>query len=156
MTPLKSHWNPQDLERFSKFERKTVQHIDCIVWQNQIEPEQSIEIIDALAITWNDASVFVLAANSDGTGMTTYADINQHVSGLESPDPRIRLFRARADATQLWKEIVGQTLLKIGLTPDTEQSGQYINDGIVLQFETESREIKLHPLDGLILDYYES
>lgn len=153
---IKKHWTKTDLTTLYAFYNNKVQHIDCIIWQNQIDPQQTIEIIDALVITFENTKQLIIATDSSGTGLYSCTSIDEHITGLQSPDPRIRLFKARADKTQLWQSVINKSLLSIGLSKDPDDINLYLSDGIILNFENESRELRMHPLDGILLDYYEA
>lgn len=151
----KHHWLHTDITNLHACYNQIVNHIDCIIWQNQIDAQNTIEIIDALIITFQNELQLVIATNYSGTALYTCHNINEHVAGLQSPDSRIKLFKARADQTQLWQNVIHKPLLSIGLSKDPDDLNQYLADGLILNFETESRELRMHPLDGIILDYYE-
>ncbi|MCX7728840.1 MAG: hypothetical protein N2203_05150 [Bacteroidia bacterium] len=145
------------LKKLYSVQNKTLQKVICYLWLNETNPKQPIDVIDAIELEFNDGSKIALTGNENQEGLT-YIEYHfeEQKSMIEKTfEGKIRIFKVEASKTEMWKDTIQQTLKNIRLTKD-KASGKYFSDEIILEFENnEKRLIQVHPIDGIILDYYE-
>jgi hypothetical protein len=148
------YFSNQALAKFAAAQGKTVRKVVCHLWQNNINQEKSVEIIDNVELYFEGTEKLTIACNFDGDGIDaidfdykqTVLDLNQEFGG------KIKLFAVDASATTMWQDVIGRELVNVRLT---KESDYYRADSVMLDFGQEKREISIAPLDGLIIDYFE-
>jgi len=149
-----TYFSDEALARFVAAQGKTVEKIMCHLWQNTIDKNATVEIIDNIELYFTDQQKLTITCNenSDGLDVITFeyktaaAALNQEFEG------KIKLFAVDASSTKMWEDIVGKTLQSVRIVKE----GEYHKAGsVLLVFNGEKRIISVNPLDGLVLDYYE-
>lgn len=152
---LGPYFTPEDLHRFKAAEGKILTKVKCYLWQNQSNKDDIVELIDRVELVLNENEKLDLGCNKEGDGLEnltedirkTAEEVKQEFGG------KIKIFVVDASSTSMWKEVIGKKLTAVQLSKEGEY---YKADSAVLNFEGEMRIISIHPLDGLIIDYYES
>ncbi len=148
------YFSDEALARFVAAQGKTVAKIVCHLWQNTIDRNNAVEIIDNVELHFSDGQKLTIACNESGEGLdaiqfdyaTTAAQIQTEFNG------KIKIFSVNASSTKMWTEVIGKTLGSIRIIKE----GDYHKAGsVMLDFGTEKRLVAISPLDGLIIDYYE-
>lgn len=150
----KDYFSNEALARFVSAQSKTVEKIICHLWQNTIDANGAIEIIDNVELHFTDKQKLTIGCNAEGDGLDAF-DFNyqQAAKEIESQfEGKIKLFAVNASATKMWEGVIGKTLLAVRLSKSNEQ---YKADALILDFGEEKREVSISPLDGLVIDYYE-
>ncbi|HQQ95263.1 MAG TPA: hypothetical protein PLQ93_11955 [Bacteroidia bacterium] len=149
-----SYFSNEALARFVSAQNRVVSKVICHLWVNKINPEQSMEIIDNIELLFQDQNKLTISCNPEGTGLDAVDfDFDLSARQLETEfDGKIKLYAIDASGTKMWSEVIGKTLKAVKLSRDNDH---YKADSIVLDFDTERREISIGPLDGLVIDYYE-
>jgi hypothetical protein len=156
-TSKKNIIDNQTLEKLKSLESKTLESVVCYLWVNQLNPKETIHLIDAVEFIFSDGDKITLSGNEhqEGLEMIHYNLEEQKVILKKEFDNKIQVFKVVANTTEMWNTVINQKLTKVILTKD-KISNEYLSDEIILNFENnEMRVIRVHPLDGIILDYYE-
>lgn len=150
----KPYFDKQSLQRFVASEGKTIKGIICYLWQNNINKNDVIELIDNVELVFTDDSKLTFGCNNDNSGLEAIEfDFKAEKAELEKEfEGRIKLFGVNASPTNMWKDVVGTKLISVQLT---KEDGNYLSDSVLLDFGTEKRTIAVSPMDGLIIDFYE-
>lgn len=148
------YFNDEALARFVAAQGKTVEKVICHLWQNTIDKNASVELIDNVELYFTDKQKLTISCNENGNGLDAIQfDYGATVKELEKEfEGKIKLFSVNASATKMWEAVIGLTLETVRISKE----GDYHKaDSILLLFGEEQRIISISPLDGLIIDYYE-
>lgn len=149
-----TYFDPESLKKLIASEGKEVKAILCYLWQNSINKNDVVELIDVFEVLFTDNYRLSLTANPDGNGLeaidydytTAKKEIEKEYEG------KIKVFGVNASTTKMWTDVIGKKLASVQLT---KQDGNYLNDAVVFNFGEERRIVSISPLDGLIIDFYE-
>ncbi|GAB4207211.1 MAG: hypothetical protein Fur0023_17830 [Bacteroidia bacterium] len=147
----------QTLYKLNEIQGKCLQYVICYLWINQINPKEPIDLIDAVEFIFSDGDKITLSGNEYQEGLTfVNYDFEQQKNLIEKEfQGKIKIYKVNASNTDMWKGVIDQKIINIRLTKD-QTSNQYLSDEIIMEFENkEMRLIQVHPVDGVILDYYE-
>jgi hypothetical protein len=149
------YFSHEALARFIAAQGKTLEKVICHLWQNKIDKNSTVEIIDNLELHFTDKQRLTISCNTDGDGLDAIEfDYESNAKQLQEEfDGRIKLFSVDASGTKMWVDAIGKTLEAIRITKDGEN---YKSDSVMLDFGAEQREVSISPVDGLIIDYYEA
>lgn len=142
------------LARFVAAQNRSIEKVVCHLWQNRIQTDTTVELIDNLELHFTDKQKLTIGCNPEGTGLDAF-DFDYAASAKEIEkefDGKIKLFAVNASSTKMWEDVIGKALKAVRLS---KNNGNYKADALILDFETEKREIAISPLDGLVIDYYE-
>lgn len=145
------------LERLRSIQNKTLDSVICYLWLNEINTKEVINIIDAVELIFTDGDKLVLVANEEQEGLVSveYHFEEQKALLNKTFGGKIKLFKVTANSTEMWKGVINTKLLNVRMNKDKD-TGHYLCDEFIFEFENqEMRLIQVHPIDGLILDYYE-
>ena len=150
----KAYFDPESLKKLITSEGKEVKAILCYLWQNSINKDEVVELIDVFEILFTDNYRLSVCSNADGNGMEAVVyDYTAAKKEIENEHgDKIKLVGVSASGTKMWTDVIGKKLTSVQLT---KQESNYLNDSIVFNFGEERRIISISPLDGLIIDYYE-
>lgn len=150
-----TYFSHEALAHFVSAQGKTVNKIICHLWQNNIEKQSSVEIIDNLELHFTDGQKLTIACNENGDGLDAI-QYNYTVAAKQIQEEfngKIKLFAVDASNTKMWQDITGKKLESIRISKDGDQ---HLAESILLFFENnERRVVSISPADGLIIDYYE-
>lgn len=149
-----TYFSDEALARFVSAQGKTVEKIICHLWQNTIDKNASVELIDNVQLHFTDMEKLTISCNENGDGLDIIQfDYNSAAVELHKEfDGKIRLFAVNASATKMWEAVIGLTLESVRIIKE----GDYHKAGsVLLVFGSEKRIISISPLDGLVIDYYE-
>ncbi|MES2681621.1 MAG: hypothetical protein V4635_17125 [Bacteroidota bacterium] len=150
----KEYFSDEALARFVTAQGKTVEKIICHLWQNTIDKNGTVEIIDNVELHFTDKQKLTISCNENGDGLDAIQfDYKKTAVELQKEfEGKIKLFAVDASSTKMWEDVIGKTLESVRVVKE----GEYHNAGsILLVFNGERRIISVNPLDGLVLDYYE-
>lgn len=148
------YFSHEALARFVAAEGKTLESVICHLWQNNLDPNNPVEIIDNVELHFTDKQKLTIACNEEGEALDAI-DFDAPTVAKELKeqfDGKIKLFKVNASPTKMWADVIGKTLENIRVT---RQEEYYLADSVMLNFGEEKRVISIGPLDGLIIDYYE-
>lgn len=148
------YFSHEALARFVSAQGKTVEKIICHLWQNSMNTNDIVEIIDNVELHFTDKQKLTISCNADGDGLDAI-EFNARETALALEKEfggKIKMFAANASSTKMWQDVIGKTLLTVQISKDGEY---YKADSLMLNFGEEKRTIGINPLDGLIIDYYE-
>jgi hypothetical protein len=150
----KAYFDPESLKRLIAAEGKTVKNVICYLWQNSINPNDVVELIDVFELVFTDGDKLTLGANADATGMNAIIyDYPTEKKDVENEfEGKIKLQGVIASGTKMWKDVIGMKLETVQLT---KEDGNYLSDSVVFNFGEERRIVSISPVDGLIIDFYE-
>lgn len=151
----KTYFTPDSLRRLIEAQGKELKGVICFLWQNSINSNDVVELIDHVQLVFKDGYKLTLGSNSDNTGLEAVEyDYETEKSELEKEfGNKIKIFAVNASSTKMWKDLTGCKLESIQITKEGE--GSYLSDSVLLNFGNEKRSIGISPLDGLIIDFYE-
>ena len=133
---------------------KIIEKIVCHLWQNSINKNEIMELIDNLEINFTDKQKLTISSNAEGDALDVI-DFNYGETSLaleKEFEGKIKLFAVNASDTKMWKDIKGKKLQSVQIS---KHNGFYSADSILLDFGDEKRIVTINPMDGLIIDYYE-
>jgi hypothetical protein len=148
------YFSNEALARFASAQGKTVGKIICHLWQNAMNKNELVEVIDNIEIHFTDGNKLTIACNEKGDGLDAIVfNYKQTAVEMEAEfDGKIKLLAIDASSTKMWQDVIGKKLIAVQLT---KESDYYRADSVMLAFEEEKRVIFVNPLDGIIIDYYE-
>ena len=151
---LNSYFSHEALARLVAAQGRTVEKVLCHLWQNTINKDATVEIIDNLELHFTDQQKLTVSCNEAGDALDvihfdykkTAVDLEKEFAG------KIRLYAVNASTTKMWEDVIGQQLESVKVVKE----GEYHKAGSLLMvFEKEKRIVSISPLDGLVIDYYE-
>lgn len=151
---MNEYFSDEALARFASAQGKAVEKIVCHLWQNTIDKNNAVEIIDNVELHFTDKQKLTISCNESGEGLDVIQfDYKKAAIEIEKEfNGKIKIFAVNASTTKMWEEVIGQQLGSVRVIKE----GDYHKAGsVLLVFETEKRIISISPLDGLIIDYYE-
>jgi len=133
---------------------KTVEKIIIHLWQNMVNPSQSVEVIHSLQLRFTDGFFINIGCHHELEALEILDDdIQDQYKQLEIDfGGKIKIHALEAGKTKMWQGISGLVLESIQITKDDDF---YKADSILLNFGTEKRTVSASPEDGIIIDYYE-
>ena len=149
-----TYFSDEALARFVSAQGKKVEKVICHLWQNTIDKNGSVELIDNVELHFTDKQKLTISCNENGDGLDAIAfDYKKAIHEIEKEfEGKIKLFAVNASATKMWEDITGLTLENVRIIKE----GDYHKAGsVLLVFGKEKRIVSISPLDGLIIDYYE-
>ncbi len=150
----KAYFDSESLKKMIASEGKEVKAILCYLWQNSINPNDVVELIDVFEILFTDNYRLSLCCNTDATGLEAinYDYVAEKKEIEKEHGDKIKVYGVNASGTKMWTDVIGKKLQTVQLT---KQDGNYLSDSVVFNFGEERRIISISPLDGLIIDFYE-
>jgi hypothetical protein len=150
----KVFFSNDSLARFIEAQGKTVAKIVCHLWQNTINQDGTVELIDNLELQFNDKTRLTIGCTEDASALLVLDfDYKKEARELHNEfEGKIKLFAIDASTTVMWEQVIGKTLQLVKLTKNNDN---YEADSIVLDFGEEKRQVSVGPLDGLVIDYFE-
>ncbi|MBA3663323.1 MAG: hypothetical protein H0W61_03820 [Bacteroidetes bacterium] len=148
------YFSNEALAKFVAAEGKTLEKVICHLWQNNLNPNEALEIIDNVELHFTDGQKLTISCNEEGDGLDVI-DFNPGQTARELReefDGKIKLFQVNASTTKMWEDVIGKKLVHVRVT---KQNDFYKADSVMVNFGEEGRTISIAPLDGLIIDYYE-
>ncbi len=149
-----NYFSDEALARFVTAQGKTVEKIICHLWQNTIDKNGTVEIIDNIELHFTDKQKLTISCNENSDGLDVIQfDYKKTAIELQKEfEGKIKLFAVDASSTKMWEDVIGKTLESVRIVKE----GEYHKAGsALLVFTDEKRIISVNPLDGLVLDYYE-
>ncbi len=148
------YFSNEALARFVAAQNRSVEKVICHLWQNKIQPDQSVELIDNIELHFADKQKLTIGCNANGDGLDAFEfDYAISASQIHKEfDGKIKLFAVNASPTKMWLDIIGKKLIAVRVSKSNEN---YKADSVILDFGKEKREITISPLDGIVIDYYE-
>lgn len=150
----KAYFDAESLKKLIAAEGRTVKGINCYLWQNAINPNDVVELIDVFELVFTDGYRLYLCSNGDNTGMEAI-DYNYEAEKKEIENEhsgKIKVYGVTASGTKMWTNVIGLKLQSVQLTKEDKN---YLSDSVVFNFGEERRIVSISPLDGLIIDFHE-
>lgn len=149
------YFTVDDLSRFKAAENKTLKKVKCYLWQNSSNPADVVELIDRIELEFEGDEKLELGCNRDGDGLDcSPEDMQKTAAEVKNEfDGKIKIFVLDASTTSMWQDLIGKKLSAVQLT---KESDYYKADSAVFNFNGEMRVVSIHPLDGLVIDYFEA
>jgi hypothetical protein len=150
----KGYFDADSLKKLIAAEGKEVKAIICYLWQNSINKNDVVELIDNFEILFTDGYKLTLGSNRENNGLEAVDfDYEAEKKAVEEEfEGKIKLYGVNASNTKMWKDVIGSKLLSVKLT---KEENNYLSDSVMLDFGAERRTVSISPLDGLIIDFYE-
>lgn len=148
------YFTNEALKRMVDVQNKVIARIVIILWQNAVDANNSIEIIDGLQLRFTDGTNITIGCNevSDGLDILDFNFAETKKQLEEEFMGKIKIHALDAGKTKMWEGIEGKTLKAIRLT---KENANYKADSVMLDFGDDGRTVSISPSDGLIIDYYE-
>jgi len=150
----KAFFTADSLKRLIASEGKVLKGVIVFFWQNSINKNDVVELIDHLQFVFTDGYKLTLGCNEDNSGILA-VDYDFEVEKKALADEfgdKIKLIPINASPTKMWKEVEGLKLESVQLTKDGDY---YLSDSVVFNFGAERRIVSISPADGLIIDFFE-
>lgn len=150
----KAYFAPESLKKIIEAEGKELKGVICVLWQNAINKNDIVELIDHVQLVFTDGYKLTLGSNTENTGLEA-VDYNFEKEKAEIENEfegKIKLFAVNASPTKMWKDVAG---LKLDTIQLTKEGDYYLSDSVVFNFGIERRIISVSPNDGLIIDFFE-
>jgi hypothetical protein len=150
----KAYFDPESLKKMIAAEGKEVKQVICYLWQNSINPNDPVELIDVFELLFADGYKLSLGCNADATGLEAIL-YDYQVAKIEVQkefEGKIKVQGVLASGTKMWKDVIGLKLQSVQLT---KEGDNYLSDQVVFNLGEERRIVSVSPLDGLIIDFYE-
>jgi hypothetical protein len=149
-----TYFTTEALAKMVAVQGKTIEKIVIILWQNAVDANSSVEIIDALQLRFTDGERITIGCNENSDGLDIVEpNFKELREQLDSEfGGKIKLHALDASKTKMWDGISGKVLVSMRVTREEEN---YKADAVVLDFGDEGRTIAISPSDGLIIDYFE-
>ncbi len=132
----KHYFSNEALAKFASAQGKTVEKIICHLWQNSINKNEVMEIIDNLELHFTDKHKLTISANPDGDALDAIS-FNYKDAALaltEEFQGKIKLLPVNASSTKMWEDVIGKVLETVQIAKDGEF---YLADSILLNFGEE-------------------
>lgn len=149
-----TYFSDEALARFVSAQGKTIEKIICHLWQNTLDKNATVELIDNLELHFTDKQKLTISCNEQGDGLDAIAfDYKASAQALQAEfGGQIKLFAVDASSTKMWQDVIGLSLESIRIVKE----GDYHKAGsVLLVFGQEMRIVSISPLDGLVIDFYE-
>jgi hypothetical protein len=149
-----SYFSHEALARMTAAQGEKLEKVVCHLWQNIINKESPVEIIDNVQFYFPGEKVLTISCNEAGDALDAVQfDYKSTSEALQKEfDGKIRLFAVNASGTKMWNDVIGLTLESVQVVKE----GEYHKAGsVLLVFGNEQRIISISPLDGLVIDYFE-
>lgn len=148
------YFSKEALQEMISVQGKIVDKIVIFLWQNMVDANNSVEIIDGLQLRFTDGTNITIGCNETSEGLDIlnykFKDVKQHLE--EEFKGKIKIHALDAGKTKMWEDIGGKALNAIQLTKEDDN---YKADSVLLDFGDEKRTVGMSPYDGLVIDYYE-
>ncbi len=150
----KSSFTEADLITLKSFDGKILTQVVCYLWQNLVNAQEPVELIDALELRFSDKTRLTFSSDELGEGLSLRPYILKEENELLATEfnGQIKIFGLDASSTKMWQDVVGKTLAHIKVTKEDDL---FLNDAVMLNFDAEPRTLEISPMDGLVIDYYE-
>lgn len=150
----KAYFDAESLKKLIAGEGRVVKGVNCFLWQNSINPNDVVELIDVFQIIFADGYKISLCSNADNNGMEVIEyDYEAEKSEIEKEhNGKIKVYGVTASGTKMWTDVIGLKLQSVQLT---KEDTNYLCDSVVFNFGEERRIVSISPLDGLIIDFHE-
>ncbi len=149
-----AYFSNEALAKMVSTQGKILERVIIVLWQNAVDANNSVEIIDALQLRFAGDEKITIGCNENGDGLDIvdyqFQDTKKQLE--EEFGGKIKLHALDAGSTKMWQDIKGKTLQGIRLT---KEDGHYKADSLVLDFGDEGRTVGISPYDGLVIDYHE-
>lgn len=151
---VNAYFDSDSLKKMIEAEGKTVAAVLCYLWQNSINKNDVIELIDNVELLFTDKSRLTFSSNEDNTGMLAHEfDFDKEKKEIELEfGGKIKIIGLNASPTKMWTDVIDKKLIAVRLT---KQGEYYLSDSVMLDFGEERRTISISPVDGLIIDFWE-
>lgn len=151
----KAYFTAYSLKKLVAAEGKQLKGVICFLWQNSINKNDVVELIDHVQLVFTDGYKLTIGSNADNNGLEAvdYNFESEKAELAKEFGDKIKLFAINATPTKMWKDVEGLKLQSVQITK--EGQGNYLSDSVMFNFGTERRIISISPLDGLIIDFYE-
>lgn len=149
-----TYFTAEALAKMVQMQGKTIEKIVIILWQNAVDANNSVEIIDAVQLRFTDDARITIGCNENSDGLDIVEpNFKEWREQLDAEfGGKIKLHALDASKTKMWDGIPGKVLKSMRVTREEEN---YKADAVVLDFGDEGRTVAISPSDGLIIDYFE-
>ena len=151
----KAYFTADSLKKLVAAEGKQLKGVICFLWQNSINKNDVVELIDHVQLVFTYGYKLTIGSNADNNGLEAvdYNFESEKAELAKEFGDKIKLFAINATPTKMWKDVEGLKLQSVQITK--EGQGNYLSDSVMFNFGSERRIISISPLDGLIIDFYE-
>lgn len=150
----KAFFSADSLKRLIASEGKFLKGVIVFFWQNSINKNDVVELIDHLQFVFTDGYKLTLGCNDDNSGIEAvdYDFESEKKALADEFGDKIKLIPINASPTKMWQDVSGLKLESVQLTKEVDN---YLSDSVVFNFGAERRIVSISPADGLIIDFYE-
>src|SRR5258706_9696677 len=103
------YFDSRSLAKFVAAQGKTIEKIVCHLWQNSIEKDRPVEIIDNIVLCFTDRNKLTISSNENANGLAAIEyDYRQASQEIEKEfNGKIKIFSVNASGTEMWGPVIG-------------------------------------------------
>src|SRR4051812_41772192 len=112
------YFTTEALARMVHAQGKVVATVICHLWQNRMNPDTPLEIIDNLQLRFSDGTNITIGCdhNSEALDVLDF-DYEETAEALKTEfGGKIRLFAVDASSTKMWEDVIGKELHAIKIS----------------------------------------
>lgn len=145
----------QEIESFLSLEGMVITDVMYHIWRNKIDPENVIDSLDYIDFIFENKYRVTLYAGLESDGIKVVElDLAKEQARIEEEfGDKIELLTFDVTNEEPWLDTQNLVLEKIQL--EQLKNGLYHNQSLLLNFTSEAVEIRISPIEGLIVDYHE-
>src|SRR6218665_2870979 len=104
------YFSHEALARLVSAQGKTVDKVVCHLWQNSIDKNGTVELIDNVELHFTDGQKITISCNDNGDGLDVISlDYKSSALALHQEfEGRIKLFAVNASTTKMWTDVIGK------------------------------------------------
>src|SRR6478736_1310326 len=137
-----TYFSHEALTRFVAAEGQTVEKVVCHLWQNSINKDATVELIDNLELCFTGDKKLTISCNDAGDALDAiHFNYKEAALALEKEfEGKIKLFAVNASVTKMWEDVIGQKLESVRIVKE----GEYHKAGsVLLVFSKEKRIVSI-------------
>lgn len=144
-----------EIEAFQSLEGMVITDVMYHIWRNKIDPENVIESLDYIDFIFENKYRITLYSGVDSDGIKIVElDLAKEQEKITTQfGNKIELVTFDVTNEEPWSDTQNLVLEKIQLEEAVNQN--YSNQSLLLNFTSEAVEIRISPIEGMIVDYHE-
>src|SRR3954466_11554197 len=119
-----TYFDNDSLKRMIAAEGKTVAAVLCYLWQNSINKNDIVELIDNVELLFTDKTRLILSSNEEGTGLVAREfDFDKEKKEIaEEFEGKIGLIGLNASTTNMWNDVINKKLASVQMSKESGDS----------------------------------
>lgn len=145
----------EELQAFQAFEACTLVDVNYYLWLNNTEADKApYRFLYSLELVFERCGALLISSGEDSTAIRIISaeTLIKTARELQKLHKSVSIQRVNCGAFPLWQPAIGQTLHAVRLSRD--ESGLYLNDALVLDFDSHQIMVALAQREGLEVGDY--